>query len=666
MLPAPLLGLSPDAASPVPLHGGNRLFPRPMTAQSLNSPVDSMQLLQFLSRAVPEHEVRPMLQYEERPPLRVPLPPAPAPPPPLKHHRKPEPEYAPLKERPNTARTRAAAHKAPPIRPQSARTAHTGKMVFLPAAINDAMPTSSSVAEAVAAAADRAMRGELAAPEATSARGATWEPIARRWSDWSVSNGAYPTLEERPEGAVKQAAARHRYAIHATADDAQRQSRWRPSAAPVRVKRQFPDRALGAGAGMVPHPPGPRDSGVRFGAGPRGGQLQFGAGAEGGLGALLGGRKGSSGGPKISLKTTMLMARRLSAGQSRARAKEQERLKAEHEAHLHSLRTALGTLVDPAAPGGCSTASAIEATMEEELRLAIPPPRDRSPLQLGRTIDKLEVRLVKEALQSHSDRRPARKPYMRETSSRRTVTTYDGRDTPSSPERERPKPIARSGSGRSVTSFASSRSLATPASSRPQTASSDGRGDSASPPFFGKARSSGDSPLVIPAALQKSIAEGKMLSADELTQLKSVVPAHLQRKLAEGKMLSTDELAQLKSQTRPPSSSTRKPTYGVGPMGGWGEDDGEQLEALPMPLPGGSARRRGRSPTRLASPGRPFSALNSAKEHTLALQYALELCSPILKRESLRIMIARILDNPELLPLGEHEYDEAADGEEDA
>ena len=101
-------------------------------------------------------------------------------------------------------------------------------------------------------------------------------------------------------------------------------------------------------------------------------------------------------------------------------------------------------------------------------------------------------------------------------------------------------------------------------------------------------------------------------------------------------------------------------------MGGWGEDDGEQLEALPMPLPGGSARRRGRSPTRLASPGRQVSALSSAKEHTLALQYALELCSPILKRESLRIMIARILENPELLPPGEHEYDEAVDAEEDA
>ena len=222
MLPAPLLGLSPDAASPVPLDGGNGLFGTPLTAQALRSPTDGMQLLQFLSRAVPEHEVRPMLQYEERPALRVPLPPAPAPPPPLKHHRKPEPVPGLLKERPHTARTRAAAqHKQPPFRPQSARTAPTGKMVFLPASVDDAMPAASSVAEAVAAAADRATRGDLGAPEATSARAATWEPIARRWSDWSVSNGAYPTLEERPESAVAQAAARHRYAIHATADDTQ-------------------------------------------------------------------------------------------------------------------------------------------------------------------------------------------------------------------------------------------------------------------------------------------------------------------------------------------------------------------------------------------------------------------------------------------------------------
>ena len=85
-----------------------------------------------------------------------------------------------------------------------------------------------------------------------------------------------------------------------------------------------------------------------------------------------------------------------------------------------------------------------------------------------------------------------------------------------------------------------------------------------------------------------------------------------------------------------------KRMYGVGPIGKWGDDDGEQLEALPMPLPADTARRlRSRSPRGRAAPP---SALTTTKEHMGGVQLSLELCSPILKRESLRRLVGQILD----------------------
>ena len=55
----------------------------------------------------------------------------------------------------------------------------------------------------------------------------------------------------------------------------------------------------------------------------------------------------------------------------------------------------------------------------------------------------------------------------------------------------------------------------------------------------------------------------------------------------------------------------------------------------------------------------PVSSLDSAKEHTVELQEALASVGPLLKRSSLRRLIARILDDPSLLPPG------ALDGEGD-
>ena len=90
----------------------------------------------------------------------------------------------------------------------------------------------------------------------------------------------------------------------------------------------------------------------------------------------MGGRKA------ISFRTAVALTRGLSAAQSRARAMEQERIEAEREAHMQSLRTALGT---PADPSSCaySTAAAIEESMEEELRRAIPPVSEGEDWGLG-------------------------------------------------------------------------------------------------------------------------------------------------------------------------------------------------------------------------------------------------------------------------------------------
>ena len=108
-----------------------------------------------------------------------------------------------------------------------------------------------------------------------------------------------------------------------------------------------------------------------------------------------------------------------------------------------------------------------------------------------------------------------------------------------------------------------------------------------------------------------------------------------------------------------------KPSYGVGPMGKWADDDGVELEAPAMPLPGGS--RRNRSPPRVAVGNKPAqmpSVLATQKFHSDDLKWALDMATPILKRASLRKMASRILDQPELLPPGETDAGEVNDGNE--
>jgi hypothetical protein len=109
------------------------------------------------------------------------------------------------------------------------------------------------------------------------------------------------------------------------------------------------------------------------------------AGAGAGLGGLVGLFKKK----KMSLHMAARLARGLSSAQARARAWEAQRIAAEREAHLQSLRAALGADADPVA---CqlSVAAAIEHSMEDALLRAIPPPREHSPSVVRRNIEKLE------------------------------------------------------------------------------------------------------------------------------------------------------------------------------------------------------------------------------------------------------------------------------------
>ena len=588
---------------------------------------EGSQLLAFLQRAVPVvRDADDDLQYVNEPPPVVPMPPPHPPAPPIKHHRRPEPVYPP-RDRPSSART-ADVRAAPPPRPLSARSARTGRMVVLPNRVDAAIAAAPDVAGAVAS----LNSGPSTMPP--SPRSDRWQPAARPWSDWSVANHAYPVLA-RPTSAANQPPARQRYAGLVAANNSTRESRWRPSTAPVRfVPPAPPAPPVAAASGVASH--ASTGGGGRFGGGnglllraggtgacsgvafaassasdDGGGEGDTNAAAAtmnmpgGGLGGMWN-KKRSTG---LSLKSTFNLARRLSAGQQRARQLEKERIQQEHEAHISSLKTALGTPVDPAAPGGMSTASAIEAKMEEELRLAIPPPRDRSPEHLGRTIDKMEVRLGRELSASPRDRNPRGRGFMHQGSRR---TMHDESSMSSGMPSKSPRDRERGGLGKGFATARLPPSKETPTSSshpppsRPLSASSKESAGREMPPSL---------------AIGKSVSSGGGAS----------------------------------QPSKSPAKSPR--TYGVGPMGKWADDDGETLEALPMPLP----RHRSR-PRVLRKDGRaPLSVLASTKEHSMEVQLALELCSPLLKRESLRKMISRILDDPELLPEGADDHGETAE-----
>ena len=179
------------------------------------------------------------------------------------------------------------------------------------------------------------------------------------WSDWNVSNDAYPHLES-PRTVTPQLTARRRYQ-HVGPDNRLRERRKRPVTAPVRLKHPWGEGGgptLGGRWAEEEAAHGAQGSGAA-GRGLLGslGGAQSGASATsahaaiaggdggGGLASLFGGK--SKGGPKISFRTAAALTRGLSAAQARARAMEQERIEAEREAHMQSLRTALGTPADP-------------------------------------------------------------------------------------------------------------------------------------------------------------------------------------------------------------------------------------------------------------------------------------------------------------------------------
>ena len=601
------------------------------TKDNDRDPNDDMQLLTFLQRAVPAvSDADGSLQYVAHPPPIIPVPPPPPPHAPVKHHRRPEPVYQP---RPATARAPKSQPRLTP-RPLSARPAPPGRMIVLPTRIDAALANgwAPSLAEAVVTLAG----GPSTLPP--SPRAARWKPVTKPWSDWSVANEAYPSLGERPASAVIQPA-RRRYAHAVSADDNERDRRWRPSTAPVRSRptprfqpptpsdadaaheRFYPSAAGHAGVDASSLRAGGRH-GVFFAhaaAAPAAADDDENDATAGnaqltGLGAIFNKKRPTGSG--MSLKSTFNLARRLSAGQQRAKAKEKERIEAEHEAHIQSLRTALGTPVDPAAPGGCSTASAIEATMEEELRLAIPPPRDRSPQHLGRTIDKLETRLGRELSGSPNNRGLRGKGFMQHTGTRRNVLQVDDSGAGAGATHGLPTKSPRVGISGMNKSFATAR---------------DGGGSLRQHPAGGAPQASGASrPLSASSA-------GKESGGREMPP-SVAVPG--------------------RAAPGAPAAPAKSPrSYGLGPIGKWADDDGETLEALPMPLP--RHRLRSRSPRK---DGRaPPSVLASTKEHSLELQLSLETCSPLLKRESLRKMISRILDDPTLLPPGAEDHGEAKD-----
>lgn len=427
-----------------------------------------------------------------------------------------------------------------------------------------------------------------------------------------MGNAAYPKLSERESSGAAGPAARHRYAI--VAADSPRTHRFRPSTAPVRVKRPWGDAVYVPSSPVSAAPPPPplsarllggsrpedganTQQGGTSGDGRAGGGCGSAAasGGGGGLAALL----GKSNKKRLSLKTVAKLSSAMSGVQARAKAKEQERTLAEREAHYASLRTALGTFVDYHQPYVPSTASAIEATMADELLRAIPPKKDRSPQHLRRSIDKLETRLEAKLGQGRKPSPPkSRKPFMRDTSR-----------------------------GREDRSMGSS--LRSSSSGKPHT-----------PRQHGGTAGAGGAPSSVARHGSGGGSGGGGGGGG-----------------GGGSAGGSGQHAQAHGSTKPGGGSGRLPIRtDAGRLADRLADPDITLEALPMPTPG-RFRRRHRSPARDVA---PVSSLASAKEHTLEVQEALANVGSMLKRESLRRLVARILDDPSLLPPG------ALDGEGDA
>lgn len=562
-----------------------------------------------------KHETsKPTLKYvlEPEPPLPKPQPrPASfyAPP---KHHHRPESYYVPSARRPLSARGdedpkpwQVSLQRS--VRPQTAR---------LPS------PSPSSVAPAAAepAAAPPTVAPPLT-PRATTPRelSASWDPVAASWTHWSVSNAAYPALAA-PRPSTPRSAARRRYA-HASAEARERQRRGlRPTTAPVRLKHPWgegggplfqgglpaaqataPGSLEGKAAASAVTASGARDggtwpaasagevaadaagaangdgsSGAPNGGAPTGGGL----GGLGGAGSLFG-KKG-----KFSLKAAARLAAGLSAAQARARAMERERLAAEREAHLHSLRTALGT---PAPQDSkLSTAAAIEASMEAELLRAIPPPREASPVVLRREINRLERRIIAE--NEPPSPRPRRTQPRRQSIIRSQRTARSAADSGGDED-------ASSHAAMSTPREAPSRSY--PPAERPPPTPSTPRAPTAPSPFAAKAV------VVRPAA----------------------PPAK-------------------------PTAPSRPAAAAMLPPNVLADYDSVSIEALPMPLP----RRRGK-------PRDPQAhVLHTAQSHTIELQDVLYRSSHLMRRPTLRKLVARILDAPELDAKCDADHDAEYDG----
>ena len=659
------------------------------------NPGDGMRLLQFLNNAVPlppEHESP--LEYEDSVPLHIPKPPPQPPQSKPKHHRAPDVFATAKDQRPVSARAKLPVQRAAlETRPFSARPGVTlappwqqGAAAVLPerpgtapeqlrppaaapaaserAAAVTARPPSAPPAAAAAAAAATAQVMSLSAEGSQSAspragepwsprtaRGNEWQPITRPWSDWSVANTAYPRLQAKQTVGAATGAARCRYTVHAA--DSPRPRRFRPSTAPVRVQKPWGDAVY---VPVYTTPPASTPSAAaRKGALKGGGfgilsggsdaqQQQAGGGsssaaAGGGAGKVnLAAALGKAGGAKLSLKTIANLTKSLSGVQARARAKEQERTEAEREAHFESLRTALGTYIDYHQPWVPSTASAIEASMADELLRAIPPKKDRSPQHLRRTIDKLEVRAPLPLPRTHASPSPslsptrhphaAHAPLLSPSLTQVRLEKTIAEESPRGRKASR-KPYMRETSSRQVREERRAAAAAHDTSGH----SSSVRHRSHSPRGKSNERERSN---------ERAAAAGHGGSGGGHTPHPPATPhpPSLQQQGSRGGG----------SNKRLPRSASRE------------GDAEETLEALPMPQAGGRRHRHRSAAAKLAA---QVSSLDSAKEHTYGLMEALSSSCHLLKRSSLRTLIANILEDPELLPPGmepEDGADEVAGG----
>ena len=533
------------------------------------------------------------LQYQMEPDLPVPYPPSRrtsfCPPP--KHHHRPDSHYIAI-TRPQSARPDSYPKPWLPSateRPQTARDRL------------DRFPLKTHLTAVAQSDASRA-----ASPREASA---LWQPVTAPWTGWSMTNTAYPALAPppglaarieqaqrltQPGASTPRASARRRYSYQAPS--AGSEPRAHLAVPLVRLKHPWltpggagsdsywrpPEPNAGEGPATAPVPAagkGPAEGGAPASGVGSGVATVPAAGAGAGLGGL-GGLGGLLKKKKLSLKMAARLTRGLSSAQARARAWEAQRMAAEREAHLQSLRSALGADADPVA---CqlSVAAAIEHSMEEALLRAIPPPREHSPSVVRRNIEKLE---------------------------REKLAMLQRIQKESAPRSRRPPPKRRD-SGSKFTS-------------RPM-------------PVMSVVVTEGGSD-----------ADGH----DEVTELKTSLT-----ELKTPRPPSTPKLASRPghvASAAPKPSPPRKGGYPAGaaclPARILADYDSMSLDALPMPLPRSFSRRRRAGAAEPATERVPQS-------HTIALQEVLVRTGHLLHRPSLLTLVARILEDESLLPLGEED-----------